>query len=100
MKALWTGVPSNIPVRHVLGALYLVHCRQCLSDVVPISTTYLAHKSMLELNVRCTDANQVAIMAGRDILSLTMRSKSDHVDHLRVSTLRTGKLRTSINLHI
>ena len=37
MKALWTGVPSHTPFWHALGAFYL------------------AHKSMLELNIRYTD---------------------------------------------
>ena len=38
--------------------------------VVSVSATYLADKSMLDLNVRCTDESQVATMAGRDIISL------------------------------
>ena len=60
-----------------------------------VVSTYLAHKSMLELNVRQTDGNQVATMAGRDILSLTVRSKSDRTDHpkgLAPRLLRTGNL--------
>ena len=35
--------------------------------VVSVSMMYLAHKSMLELNVRCTDESKVATMACRDI---------------------------------
>ena len=38
---------------------------------------------MLELNVHCTDESYVTTMAGRDILSLTVRSKSDRADHLK-----------------
>ena len=54
---------------------------------------------MLELNVRCTDENQVTIMASRDILSLTVRSKSDRTDHVKTPRLRTGNFnKVSISL--
>ena len=62
--------------------------------VVSVSTTYLAHKSMLELNICCTDESQIATMAGRDILSLTVRSKSDCADHPRPKGLAPRLLRT------
>ena len=63
--------------------------------VVSVSTTYLAHKSMLELNICCTDESSIATMAGINILSLTARSKSNCEDRLKglaPRLLRTGNL--------